>query len=111
MAMNGIDILVQASQWLRPHLYEVGFAMMASLLVLFGDDFFRWVKKRISRFHFVLRVTVFILICAMVLPAITFSGSRYLASWLRHLDNVFLLPGVVLLFVLLGIIAEKRKFL
>ena len=105
------EVLTLSSVWVRGHLSVISTAITATLLVIFGDNINRFVKVRIRRFGFPVRIAVFIALCAfgygalgvLIAPAITallrFCGDRYLAA------------TVLGAFLAMGILAERKRYM
>jgi hypothetical protein len=102
------DVLTEISGWLRPHSAPIAMAMVATLLVLYGDELNRYVRRKTVRLHFVWRVGVFVLLCAVGYVLVLVLASKLLAALLRSIGGPFLFPVVVGLFVLIGLLAERR---
>ncbi len=48
----------------RPYVRDIALAMVATCLVVFGDDLNRLVRRQISSLHFIWRTLIFIALCA-----------------------------------------------
>lgn len=101
--------LIQASVWLRPHVSAIAFMIVATLLVLYGNTINGLVKRAISHYHFVVRVLIFILLCAFGYGLLTTLITPFVASQLASLPNLYLSPVVVIITVALGVLAERKK--
>ena len=101
--------LVQASLWVRPHLMTVAIMIVATLLVLYGNNINAVVKRNINHYPFVVRVIIFILLCAFGYGLLTNLLSPFLASQLAQLSNLYLAPAVLLISVALGVLAERKR--
>lgn len=105
------DILLSMSGFVRPYIFEISTMVIATLLVLYGDNINRAVKRQISHYHFIVRTFIFILLCAF--------GYGLLLTWLvpliaRLLHSVpSLYLGVVTIGILiaLGVLAERKRVL
>ena len=82
-----------------------------ALLVIFGDYINRAVKNHFRQNHFLIRTAVFILLCSV--------GYGLLTAWLTPAVNFVLLyfgetyfaPVVILAFLGLGILAERKRYM
>jgi hypothetical protein len=102
---------IPLSTWLKPHLPFIATAFTTALLVIYGDYINRAVKGHFRQNHFIIRTTVFILLCSI--------GYGLLTAWLTPAVNFVLLyfgdayfaPTVILAFVALGILAERKRYM
>ena len=101
--------IVAASGWLRPHLMTVALMIVATLLVLYGNNVNAAVKRQIQHYHFVLRTFIFILLCAFGYGLLTSLLTPFVASQLASLSNFTLFPVVLTLSITLGILAERKR--
>ena len=99
----------QLSEWMRPHLQAIALAMIATLLVVFGNDINRWVRKHVRKYHFFVRLMVFILVCAVGYGVATVLLTKFLADLLGSIGNHYLAIVVAIVFLLLGLAAEERN--
>ncbi len=99
----------QLSEWLRPNLEPIALAMIATLLVMFGNDLNKWVRKSVRRYHFFVRLLVFILVCAVGYGLATVFMTKLLAQMLGGLSNHYLAIVVGAIFIGLGLLAEERN--
>lgn len=103
-----LDIFVQLSLWCKNYIYQIALAIMATVLVLFGSKVNLTVKAYINRFNFVIRTAVFILVCAFGYGAILVFLTPWLADLLESLHNQVLSPILLLLFIGIGVVADKN---
>lgn len=103
--------VLQASLWLRPHMSGIAFMVVATLLVLYGNTINGMVKHAVRHYYFVVRVTIFILLCAFGYGLLTTILTPILATQLASLPNLYLSPVVVVITVALGILAERKRHL
>lgn len=101
--------LVQASMWLRPHITTIAFMVVATLLVLYGNNINALVKRNILHFHVVVRVIIFILLCAFGYGLLTTWLTPFVASQLASLPNHYLSPIVAIITIALGVLAERKR--
>ena len=101
--------LVTCSGYLRPHLDKVAISLVATALFLYGKDIHGLVKRQIQGLALVLRVAVLIVVCAVGYGALTVGCNFLCKKLLGFLDDQYLAPVVLGLFLLIGILAEKRK--
>jgi hypothetical protein len=102
-------ILLKLSAWMRPYLSQIATAMMVTLLVIYGSSVNRAVKKHISHHNFLIRLIVFVLLCAFGYGAVMALATPILAQYLSRLRGIYLSPVVILSFLFIGILAERKK--
>ncbi len=96
------------SEWIRPHLAVIAMALVATILVLYGADLNRFIKKRIGHLHFALRLLLFVLLCSFGYGLLLILGSLALAWLLAQISSTALFLAVVLLFLAIGFLAERK---
>lgn len=94
---------------MRPHLYPIAMAMVATLLVIFGSDINRWVRKSVKKYNFFARLCIFVLLCGAGYGMATVFLTKILARMLGAAGNQYLAIVVALIFVGLGLIAEEKN--
>ena len=102
------DFLVMISSWVRPYLSEIGFAMMATLLVIYGNDLTAVLKKQIGGLQFFVRLTVFILFCALGFTLLANYLTPLFIDLLASTGDVWLGVAVIGAFYVIGLLAQRR---
>ncbi len=97
------------SEWIRPHLHPVALAMVATVLVVFGSELNRWVRKSVRKYNFFVRLLIFVLVCGAGYGTATVLLTKLLADILGSISNHYLALVVALIFVGLGLAAEERN--
>ena len=105
------QFILPLSAWMRPHLAFITMAFTTALLVIYGDYINRAVKQHFRQNHFLVRTTAFILLCSVgyglltkwLTPAVTFA--------LLYFGEPLFAPVVILAFVGLGILAERKRYM
>jgi len=105
------EVLVVSSVWVRGHLSMISTALTATLLVIFGDDINRFVKVRVRRFGFAIRIGVFIALCAFGYGALGVFVAPAITAMLRYFGDRYLAATVIGAFLALGILAERKKYM
>lgn len=100
--------IIQFSQWLYPWLGEIAIAILASIIVLYGEVINRFVKQRILGFHVIIRTLIFMLLCVFGYGAVLIFISPLLSQWLASVSMMYLGPLILGVFIVLGIIAERK---
>lgn len=98
--------LMSLAVWLRGYNSGIALAAIATLLVIFGSDINRFVRRLVIRQHFLIRVAVFIALCAFGYGLLTVWLTPVLASLLASVSGLWYLAVVAGGFVLLGLLAE-----
>lgn len=104
-----LDILQQWGALFRPYVRDIALAMVATCLVVFGDDINRLVRRQIAHWHFVWRTLVFIVVCAFGYGALTLFLTPLVARQLAGLSNLWLPWFCLLVFTLLGFLAQRKR--
>lgn len=104
-----IDVLSSMGGFFRPHLADITLALVASVLVIAGNDINRYIKKQLSGANFIVRTTLFILICSFGYGAATVLLTHVLKTQLAVLSSWVLALVIIGGFLVLGIWAERKK--
>lgn len=102
------DLLVQLSSWMKGYLPQIVLSMVATLLVIYGDNILQVVKQQIGSLKVVLRITLFILFCAFGFGFITSIAAPFLSNWLAQADAALLPFIIVFIYYLLGYLAQRK---
>lgn len=102
-----LDLIATLSRWSRSHLSDISLAIMATLLVLFGPAINAWVQQRIGSLNFVFRTLLFVLICAVGYGLAMVFVTPWLAKGLGYFNNYTLAPVLLLVFFMIGMIADR----
>lgn len=103
-----IGWLVSLSQWSRSHLGDISLALMAATLVLTGPTINGWVRRHTASMNFALRTLIFVLVCALGYGLAMIYLTPLLKQLLAQLNNYSLAPVLAVLFVLIGIFADRN---
>lgn len=103
------QLLLDWGSFFRPYVRDIALAMVATCLVVFGDDLNCFVRRQIAQMHFIWRTGIFVLLCAFGYGALTIFLTPLVAGQLGRLSNLWL-PWVCLaIFTLLGILAQRKR--
>lgn len=105
-----MSIAAEIASHIRPYTSGISFALVATTLIIFGGAINNFVRNLVKRWNVVLRVMVFILLCAI--------GYGVLAAWLtgvvqgqlRQLPSLTYLLVVGGAFIALGVVAERSRW-
>lgn len=103
-----LDLIVTLSRWCRGHLYDISLAILAALLVLFGPAVNQWLQRKVGTFNFVLRTLAFILVCAIGYGLAIGFLTPWLMKGLGQFNNYTLAPVLLVAFVVIGTLADRR---
>ncbi|OOF27006.1 DUF3392 domain-containing protein [Salinivibrio sp. IB872] len=104
-----ISWLAQGGAWLTPWLNEIAVAVTASLLVVFGNDINRTLRRLLTGHNFFVRTLVFIGINAFGYGAFIVAVSPWLAAKMRAWPDQWLMCAVVGVFVFVGYWAQRQR--
>jgi len=103
------QLLSVTSSWFKPYLAEIAFSFVATLLVLYGCRINSEIKKITSNYHFLVRVTIFVLISGFGYGMATVYLTRVLEKTLQYQTGNYLGLIVIALFLSLGIMADNKN--
>lgn len=101
--------LIELGQWFRPYQYQCALAIIATILVIFGNDLNNVVKQLVRKQHFVIRTIIFIVVCAVGYGLITVWLTELLSLQLAKIPNLYIIPVVSVIFIGLGLYAQKQR--
>jgi hypothetical protein len=102
-----LDLIATLSRWCRGHLSEIAMALMATLLVQFGPSINAWLQRSVGSLNFVLRTLIFVLVCAVGYGLAMVFLSPWMAKGLGYFNNYTLAPVLLLVFFLIGVLADR----
>ncbi len=103
------DLLMELGQEFRGYQYQTAMAIIATLLVIFGNDINNSLKKLVAKQHFIIRSVIFVLVCAFGYGLLTIWLTGLLSTQLSHIPNVYIVPVIFLIFLMLGMYAQKQR--
>lgn len=101
--------VVLLSEWMRPRLLTICTALVATVLIIYGNNLNRIVRNLVRRWHFAVRLLAFVLICAFGYGFMTVFLGSVLARGLGGLGNGVLSPVVLVCFLVIGVLAEQKR--
>ncbi len=104
-----ISFLNYLGHWLRPYQYQTALAIIATLLVIFGNDINNVIKKFVGGQHFIIRTLVFILVCAFGYGLLTVWLTNLLAQQLANVSTIYLAPLIIFIFFVIGAYMQKKR--
>ncbi|MFT5758614.1 MAG: putative membrane protein [Alteromonadaceae bacterium] len=103
------ELLIESGQWFRSYQYQSAMAIVATLLVIFGNDINLVVKRAVAKQHLLIRCLVFIFVCAFGYGLLTIWLTGLLAQQLAKIPSFYVMPSIVGVFILLALYAQKQK--
>lgn len=101
--------LIELGQWFRPYQYQCALAIIATILVIFGNDINNALKQLVRKQHFIVRTLIFIVVCAVGYGLATVWLTQLLSLQLAKISNLYIVPVVIFIFVALGVYAQKQR--
>lgn len=105
------SVLLQLTQLLAPFYTEIAMTLMATLLVVYGDLLNKQIKRALAPFHFILRTLAFVLICAFGYGALLVLLTPFTKQLLLMIPALYQGISIVAIFLLLGYLAEQRRYI
>ncbi len=106
-----VDGLFYISQLTQPYIAEIALTLLATALVIFGDVINKHIKRMLSPYHFVIRTLVFVLICAFGYGVFIVYSTPLVKQGLMMVPYLYRGVVIVALFLLLGYLAENRRYI
>ena len=103
-----LDIFDLFSRWMRDSLFPISMAIIAALLIIFAADINSSIRKLIKDRNFFLRLTIFVCLCAFGYGLAAIAAAKLLSAVLGKMNNVALSPIIIMIFIIIGFIAERR---
>jgi cell division protein FtsW (lipid II flippase) len=103
--------LQQLTHWLSPYYSEIALTLVATLLVIYGDVINKHIKRALNPYHFVIRTAVFVLICAFGYGLLIVWLSPFVKQTLLCIPALYRGLTIVLIFLLMGYLAENRRYI
>ena len=92
----------------RPHLHDIALGVVATLLVIYGDDINRLVKRNVAKKNLLIRMAAFIALCSVGYTLLTVHLTRWLEGVLTNFEPRSI-PIVILgVFILLSYLAQRK---
>jgi uncharacterized membrane protein len=102
-------LLREFSAFLKPYLPHIATALVATLLVVYGEDINSAIRRRIAGLNFFIRMIFFVLLCAFGYGLLVVALTKLFLAGFRAVPPLWLGVAVVALFVVVGILAEKKR--
>ncbi|AWL12214.1 hypothetical protein HMF8227_01741 [Saliniradius amylolyticus] len=97
--------------WLSPYYSEIAMTFIATLLVVYGDVVNKHIKRMLTPYPFVFRTLVFVLVCAFGYGAFILFATPFIKQGILLLPSVWRGGVIVAVFLLMGYLAEQRRYI
>jgi len=104
-------LLSNINQLLSPYYSNMSMVIIATLLVIYGDLFNKHVKRLLSPYPFVVRSAFFAIICGFGYGALTLWGAPLVQRVIMLTPSLYQGISFIGVFLLLGVLAEKRNYI
>ena len=105
------ELFSALSRALSPYYTEMSIMLMATILVVYGDIINGHVKRILAPYHFIIRVSLFVVLCAFGYGALTLYGAPFLKHVIAYMPWQYQGAGFVASFMLIGFLAERRRYI
>ena len=103
------SILETTSSWIRPHLTLIAFSFVCTLLVLYGNEITRLCKHLMRTYPFWVRVIIFMIVSGVGYGWATSELTELLRNHILAAAGKWLFVWVLLIFIGLGLLADRKK--
>ena len=103
------ELIAQASHGLRHYNSQIAMAMAATIFFIYGGGIHTFIRKTMAAYHFVVRLAIFAIICAFGYGLITVYSAKLIAFLLQQLTDLYYVPLVLAVFLLVGFLADLKK--
>ena len=105
------DLNSQLALHMNTYLSDIALAIVATCLVVYGNNLNNFVKKFVSSWVFIARVLSFILMCTFGYGLLTVWLQPILETVLRYIPLSYLPLSIIGIFCVLGVLAERKRHL
>lgn len=95
--------------FLRGHLPSIAVGIVATILVVYGNQINGFFRKQTKSLHFLARFTLFVLLCSAGYGFLSSQAVKFVRDALRGLEDAHLVVAVVGAFVALGFLARAGR--
>ncbi|MBK1736031.1 hypothetical protein CKO15_12235 [Halorhodospira abdelmalekii] len=104
-------LLWRTGSWVNGHASEVALALVATLLVLYGDHINRTFARTVRPYPWLVRVIAFVLMCAFGYGAITVLVTPLIAQGILMIEARWIGLLTFVVFFAIGTLAERRRYI
>lgn len=102
-------VLLDIGQWLQGYMYDISLLLVVCFISLYADDIIKITKRFVVRQNFVLRVLCFVLVTGFGFSIMIVFVRPFLSQGLSFFGTQWLAITILMAFVILGIIADKKN--
>ncbi len=106
--LEGLNTL---TSWLVPHYSAISIIVGATILVIYGDVINKHIKRALSPYHFIIRTAAFVLLCAFGYGALILVCAPWIKQGILWIPSTYQGVVIVIGFLLLGYLAENRRYI
>ncbi len=103
-----VDLINSLSSLMKTYLNEIVLSMVATLLVIYGNDILFFVKKQIGSLKIFLRISLFVAFCAFGFAFLTSFLTPLISQTVGQVDALWLPIVVIASYYLLGVAAQRK---
>jgi len=103
------DLNLQLARHMNLHLSDIALAIVATCLVIYGNNLNNYIKRTVSSWIFIARISAFILMCTFGYGLLTVWLQPVLEIVLKYIPLLYLPVSIAAIFCLLGILAERKR--
>lgn len=99
------------TETLQPYMAEIALTIVATTLVVYGDVLNKQLKQILKPYPFVIRTLAFVLVCAFGYGLLIVFLTPHIKQLLLWIPSLYRGAAVVGLFILIGYLAEHRRYI
>jgi hypothetical protein len=103
-----VDLINSLSSWMKTYLNQIILSMVATLLVIYGNDIMLFFKKQIGSLKLFLRISLFVAFCAFGFTFLTSFLTPLISQTVGRVDSIWLPLVVIASYYLLGLAAQRK---
>ena len=103
------DLNLQLAQHMNAYLSDIALAIVATCLVIYGNNLNNYIRRIVSSWIFFARILAFILMCTFGYGLLTVWLQPILEMILRYIALPYLPISIISIFSALGILAERKR--
>jgi hypothetical protein len=107
--------LQKMTAFLIEHMPTIAGVISATFLVIVSKDIDKLFKDKVRKHYFIIRTSMFILVCGVGYEVATWLLTKFLVFLSSEVGKdygfIYLLPILGLLFIVIGVSAEKKGFI
>jgi undecaprenyl pyrophosphate phosphatase UppP len=103
------DTLLKIADFIQPYHDDIALAIVATLLVIYGDDINKFVKKNIGKKPLMVRMLAFIALCTFGYGYLTVQLTNIVQRFLTQFNPVYLPLLVLGALFFFAFLAERKN--